>query len=91
MKNRLKRLCIWYLAKYYPPTLERIKVNADTYEIEFGGYVKDNRNWYHVCCSISAWIRAENKNEALFDEVGVYVDGDEKEKYSFAVPKPKNK
>lgn len=87
MKEKLKRLAVWYLAKYYPPTLNRIKVESKSYSFGWDGFLPDDNDWHNVAATVSAWLKCE-KEDVLFDEVYLYDNGERIAEYHFDVPTP---
>lgn len=81
MQELLKRLCVWYLSRFYPVVHTGIKIDTDWVKVKWGGYVPDDLDWHHQAVTITSMVQRGSK-EAKYTNVTLYRDGEMIEKSS---------
>lgn len=77
MKNIFKKIAVWYLTKYFEPTIERIEINENGVILTVKGFTKDDNDYHHYSINLEYYLKTGKKTKSFKDKSTskVFVDG----------------
>lgn len=80
MKSKLRQFAIWLLEKTDEVELNFMKVDLET-TVNLGKRCPKKDKWYHMAFTVEAFLKRSDKNIEIWDQIVVYRDGKETDRY----------